>query len=49
MPDEDGIVRELTPLLADCTQHRQPREQFGAFVIRQGYVQLMESGLTFHE
>ena len=49
MLDEDGIVRELTPLLADYAQNRQPQERFGDFVIRQGYVQPTESGLTFHE
>ncbi|MCR5889640.1 assimilatory sulfite reductase (NADPH) hemoprotein subunit [Hymenobacter sp. J193] len=49
MLDEDGIVRELTPLLADYAQNRQPQEQFGDFVVRQGYVQPTLSGLTFHE
>ncbi|RSK43516.1 NADPH-dependent assimilatory sulfite reductase hemoprotein subunit [Hymenobacter perfusus] len=49
MLDEDGIVRELTPLLADYAQNRQPQERFGDFAIRQGYVQPTQSGLTFHE
>jgi len=35
--DEDGIVAELTPLFADYAQNRQPRERFGAFVVRRGY------------
>ncbi|QIX63041.1 assimilatory sulfite reductase (NADPH) hemoprotein subunit [Hymenobacter sp. BT18] len=49
MLDEDGIVRELTPLLADYAQNRQPQERFGDFVVRQGYVKPTLSGLTFHE
>ena len=49
MLDEDGIVAELTPLLADYAQNRQPAERFGDFSIRRGYVQPTESGLTFHE
>lgn len=49
MLDEDCIVRELTALLAHLTQNRQPPKQFGNFIIRQGYAQPTESGLTFHE
>ncbi|ALD21144.1 NADPH-dependent assimilatory sulfite reductase hemoprotein subunit [Hymenobacter sp. DG25A] len=49
MLDEDGIVQELTPLLADYAQHRQPQESFGDFVIRKGYVQPTTHGLDFHQ
>ncbi|TYZ10531.1 NADPH-dependent assimilatory sulfite reductase hemoprotein subunit [Hymenobacter lutimineralis] len=49
MVDEDGIVRELTPLLTDYAQNRQPQERFGDFVVRQGYVKPTLSGLTFHD
>ncbi|WP_201986010.1 NADPH-dependent assimilatory sulfite reductase hemoprotein subunit [Hymenobacter rubidus] len=48
MLDEDGILRELTPLLADYAARRQPREGFGDFVIRQGYVQATTHGQNFH-
>ena len=49
MLDENGIIQELTPLLADYAQHRQPQERFGDFTVRRGYVQPTASGLTFHE
>ncbi|WP_303311158.1 NADPH-dependent assimilatory sulfite reductase hemoprotein subunit [Hymenobacter sp. BT730] len=49
MLDEDGIVQELTPLLADYAQNRQPQESFGDFLIRQGYVQPTTHGLNFHQ
>ncbi|GAA4363308.1 assimilatory sulfite reductase (NADPH) hemoprotein subunit [Hymenobacter saemangeumensis] len=48
MLDEAGILRELTPLLADYARQRQPRERFGDFVLRQGYVQATTHGLDFH-
>jgi sulfite reductase (NADPH) hemoprotein beta-component len=48
MLDEDGILRELTPLLAAYASQRQPAERFGDFVIRQGYVQATTQGLDFH-
>ncbi|WP_046245070.1 NADPH-dependent assimilatory sulfite reductase hemoprotein subunit [Hymenobacter terrenus] len=48
MLDEDGILRELTPILADYAAQRQPQEGFGDFVIRQGYVQATTHGLNFH-
>jgi sulfite reductase (NADPH) hemoprotein beta-component len=49
MLDEDGIVETLTPLLRDYAQNRLPQEQFGDFVIRQGYVQPTTHGLNFHD
>ncbi|SNR33268.1 MULTISPECIES: NADPH-dependent assimilatory sulfite reductase hemoprotein subunit [Hymenobacter] len=49
MLDEDGIVAELTPLLAAYAQNRQPQERFGDFVIRQGYVKATTHGLDFHQ
>jgi sulfite reductase (NADPH) hemoprotein beta-component len=48
MLDEDGIVRELTPLLAAYAQDRLPTERFGDFVIRQGYVAATTHGQNFH-
>ncbi|RAK64137.1 NADPH-dependent assimilatory sulfite reductase hemoprotein subunit [Hymenobacter edaphi] len=48
MLDEDGIIRELTPLLAAYSQHRLPAERFGDFVIRQGYVRATTHGQNFH-
>jgi sulfite reductase (NADPH) hemoprotein beta-component len=48
MLDEDGVLRELTPILADYAANRQPQEGFGDFVIRQGYVQATTHGQNFH-
>ncbi|OON70600.1 hypothetical protein B0919_00835 [Hymenobacter sp. CRA2] len=48
MLDEEGIVQELTPLLAAYAQHRLPSERFGDFVIRQGYVAATTHGQNFH-
>ena len=49
MLDEDGIVAELTPLLADYAQNRQPAERFGDFTVRRGYVRATSRGLEFHK
>ena len=48
MLDEEGILRELTPILADYAARHKPQEQFGDFVIRQGYVAATTHGLNFH-
>ena len=48
MLDEDGILRELTPLLATYAATRQPGEGFGDFVVRTGVVQATMQGLDFH-
>ncbi|GAB2948946.1 assimilatory sulfite reductase (NADPH) hemoprotein subunit [Hymenobacter coalescens] len=48
MLDEDGIIGELTPLLAAYAQQRQPTERFGDFVVRQGYVRPTTHGQNFH-
>ncbi|MDF7811119.1 NADPH-dependent assimilatory sulfite reductase hemoprotein subunit [Hymenobacter sp. YC55] len=49
MLDEDGIVRELTPIFADYAANREPLERFGDFTIRRGYVQATTHGQNFHE
>jgi len=48
MLDEDGILRELTPLLAAYATDRQPDEGFGDFVVRTGVVKATVRGLDFH-
>ncbi|MCC3155688.1 NADPH-dependent assimilatory sulfite reductase hemoprotein subunit [Hymenobacter sp. 15J16-1T3B] len=48
MLDEDGIIGELTPLLAAYAQYRLPTERFGDFVIRQGHVAATTHGQNFH-
>ncbi|MCC3153568.1 NADPH-dependent assimilatory sulfite reductase hemoprotein subunit [Hymenobacter sp. BT770] len=48
MLDEDGILRELTPLLAAYAAQREPQEAFGDFVVRQGYVAATTHGQNFH-
>ncbi|WP_210516296.1 NADPH-dependent assimilatory sulfite reductase hemoprotein subunit [Hymenobacter terricola] len=48
MLDEEGILRELTPLLAAYAAGRNQDERFGDFVIRQGYVAATTHGLNFH-
>jgi sulfite reductase (NADPH) hemoprotein beta-component len=49
MLDEDGILRELTPLLAAFATSRQPAEGFGDFVVRTGIVKATVRGLDFHD
>ncbi len=49
MLDEDGILRELTPLLAAYAADRGPGEGFGDFVVRTGVVKATVHGLDFHE
>ena len=48
MLDEDGILRELTPLLATYAAGRGPDEGFGDFVVRTGVVKATMQGLDFH-
>lgn len=49
MLDEDGILRELTPLLASYATSRQPAEGFGDFVVRTGVIKATVRGLDFHD
>jgi sulfite reductase (NADPH) hemoprotein beta-component len=46
--DEDGILRELSPLLAAYAAERTPGEAFGDFVVRTGVVKATLQGLDFH-
>ncbi|MCC2547782.1 hypothetical protein LJY25_15125 [Hymenobacter sp. BT175] len=48
MLDEDGIPRELTPLLEAYAADRQPTERFGDFVVRRGDVAATIPGQNFH-
>ncbi|RYY08357.1 MAG: sulfite reductase, partial [Cytophagaceae bacterium] len=48
MLDEDGILRELTPLFAAYAAGREAGESFGDFVVRTGVVQATKQGLDFH-
>jgi sulfite reductase (NADPH) hemoprotein beta-component len=48
MLDEDGILRELTPLLEAYAAERQPAERFGDFVVRRGVVAATTHGQNFH-
>ena len=48
MLDEDGILRELAPLLATYSAERHPNEGFGDFVVRTGMVAATTHGLNFH-
>ena len=48
MLDEDGILQELTPLLAAYAAERQLNEGFGDFVVRTGVVKATVRGLDFH-
>ncbi|RZK54539.1 MAG: sulfite reductase, partial [Hymenobacter sp.] len=48
MLDEDGILRELTPLIASYATSREAGESFGDFVVRTGVVKATVAGLDFH-
>ncbi|GAB3874285.1 assimilatory sulfite reductase (NADPH) hemoprotein subunit [Hymenobacter segetis] len=48
MLDEDGILRELSPLLAAYAAERRLNEGFGDFVVRTGVVKATQHGLDFH-
>lgn len=45
---EAEILAELTPMLQAYAKERLPEEHFGDFVIRQGYIKEVTSGLNFH-
>ena len=49
MLDEDGILRELSPLLAAYATGRDAGESFGDFVVRTGVVKATVAGLDFHD
>ena len=48
MLNEEGILRELTPILVDYAAQRKPQERFSDFAIRQGYVAATTHSLNFH-
>lgn len=48
MLDEEGILRELRPLLQAYAGERNPGERFGDFCIRKGWVQATTHGTNFH-
>ncbi|PSL42959.1 sulfite reductase (NADPH) beta subunit [Salsuginibacillus halophilus] len=47
--DETEILAELTPMLRNYAKERQPKEAFGDYVIRAGYVTATTSGTNFHD
>jgi sulfite reductase (NADPH) hemoprotein beta-component len=49
MLNEEEILNELRPLLADYAKTRETAEHFGDFVIRKGYIKATTAGLNFHE
>ena len=48
MLNEEEILNELRPLLADYAKSRTPGEYFGDFVIRKGYIKATTHGTNFH-
>ncbi|HSC24257.1 MAG TPA: assimilatory sulfite reductase (NADPH) hemoprotein subunit [Casimicrobiaceae bacterium] len=46
---ESEIIAELGPILRRYATEREPRERFGDFAIRAGYVREVTSGRTFHD
>jgi sulfite reductase (NADPH) hemoprotein beta-component len=46
--DHEGIIAALDPVLAAYAARRQPRERFGEFTIRAGYVARTGNGRDFH-
>jgi sulfite reductase (NADPH) hemoprotein beta-component len=48
MLNEEQILAELKPLLADYSKTRTEGEHFGDFVIRKGYIKATTAGLNFH-
>ena len=46
--NHEGLVAALDPIFAAYAAGRQPRERFGAFVIRAGYVAETKDGRDFH-
>lgn len=47
--NESAILEQLDLLLGDYANHRESKEHFGDFVIRQGYVKATNEGLDFHD
>lgn len=45
---EEEILDTLKPMLHSYAKDRKEKEHFGDFVIRQGYIEAVESGLDFH-
>ncbi len=48
MLNEEEILNELRPLLADYAKNRITDEHFGDFVIRKGYIKATTAGINFH-
>ena len=48
MLNEEEILNELRPLLADYAKTRTSGEYFGDFVIRKGYIKATTHGTNFH-
>jgi sulfite reductase (NADPH) hemoprotein beta-component len=48
MLNEEEILNELRPLLADYAKNRSKDEHFGDFVIRKGYIRATTHGTNFH-
>jgi len=46
--DHAGLVAALDPVFAAYARERQPRERFGAFAIRAGFVAKTANGRDFH-
>ncbi len=44
---EEEILNELRPVIADFAENRNPKERFGDFVIRKGYVKEIKEGKEF--
>jgi sulfite reductase (NADPH) hemoprotein beta-component len=44
----EGIIATLDPLLGAYAKEREPKERFGAFVIRAGFVAQTGNGADFH-
>jgi sulfite reductase (NADPH) hemoprotein beta-component len=49
MLDEEGILTELKPIIADFARKRKLDETFGDFVIRAGYIKATTHGTNFHD
>ncbi len=48
MLNEEELLNELRPLLADYAKNRITDEHFGDFVIRKGYIKATTAGINFH-
>jgi sulfite reductase (NADPH) hemoprotein beta-component len=46
--DHAGIIAKLDPLFATYAAERKPKERFGGFVIRAGFVAATTNGADFH-